>query len=152
MVDLSKVFQPLTVLATALFGGYGFKEIIKGKNERMKDVRETRLRIIQDFNWLINRLDSSAYGLIGDFREHMHFLTVSKYLNKDLIKKITEWIPSQDLPSDSSQALREAQSKSYEAIVLELKKASVSLEAEWISNPRGKFSRLRRKLSSNKPR
>lgn len=73
MDNLTKIIQALVALVTVWVGGHGFKEFLKGKNERTKEMREARLQIIQDANWLIRRLDSTSYSLMGDFRRDMHF-------------------------------------------------------------------------------
>lgn len=149
MDNLTKILQSLVALVTVWVGGYGFKEFLKGRNERSKEIREARLRIIQDAKWLIGRLDSTSYSLMGDFRKDMHFLAVSNYLSVDLSKKVADLIPSQNLASDCDEKFRQAQIELFDEIVLGFKKSIVDLESNWLSNPRRRFSRFRKRSKPN---
>lgn len=149
MDNLTKILQSLVALVTVWVGGYGFKEFLKGRNERSKEIREARLRIIQDAKWLIGRLDSTSYSLMGDFRKDMNFLAVSNYLSEDLSKKVADLIPSQNLASDCDEKFRKAQIDLFDEIVLGFKKSIVDLESNWLSNPRRRFSRFRKRSKPN---
>jgi hypothetical protein len=144
----TKLIYAVAALLGVLLGKQSIYGIFKLVNERKKEVRERKLQILNDFNKLIDRLESSAYGLMGDFRTDRRFLAVTQYLSEGILNKIGTWIPSQDLPQDSDTLMRETQNQIYEELILELKKSSVGLESEWFSNPKSKFSRFRRKFSS----
>ena len=147
MDNLVGIISALIALPVALLGGFGFKEIVKGINERKKDIRAAQLLLIQNSNWLVNRLDSTAYHLSGDFRRDINYLAISKYLSADLNKKIADWIPYRELACDCPESLKKNQGGMYVDIVLEMKKEIVNLESKMISNPKNEFYGFSRKVN-----
>ena len=126
-------------IAIAWVGGNGYREYLKGKNDEKNEIRISRQRIIYDAKWLIGKLDSTSYELMGDFRKEMHFLSIQKYFDTALAEKIASFIPNGELIKYGRIEDATTQSRIYEEIVIGIKKAVVLLEMNWLLSPQRGF-------------